>query len=257
VGEGESVMSVLEVDNLSQSYGGLKVLQNVSFSLEAGERVGLIGPNGAGKTTLLNVLCGLVPLADGRIYIDGHEVTRASPDKRVSLGLGRSFQINTLFTNLSLLDNSLLAVQGTKSVHFHMLRPVTAYNDSYAAARQLLEPVGLWEKRNDIISALSHGEQRQVEILLALASKPKLLLLDEPSAGLTSGETAQLVEVMHKLLGDVTLFFAAHDMDLVFALASRVVVLYYGQIIAQGTPEEIQTNPKVREIYLGTGGRNA
>jgi len=250
-------MSVLKVENLSQSFGGLKVLQGVSFSLEAGEKVGLIGPNGAGKTTLLNVLCGLTPPIAGQIYLDGHEVTHLSPDRRVALGLGRSFQINTLFLNISLLDNVLLAVHGTKGTRFQMLRSIAAYRDIHAEAQELLEKVGLWEKRGFRITDLAYGQQRQVEILLALASKPKLLLLDEPSSGLSSGETAQLIDIIRNLPKEVTLFFAAHDMDLVFALADRVVVLYYGQIIAQGTPEEIRTNPKVREIYLGTGGRNA
>lgn len=247
-------MNVLKVDNLSHSFGGLRVLEDISFSVEAGERLGLIGPNGAGKTTLFNVLTGLLPTMAGRIYILGQEVTNMPSHRRVSLGLARSFQINTLFLNLSLLSNVLLAIQGIRTSRFQMIRPLTAYKDMLAKAQELLELMGLWEKRDALISTLSYGEQRLAEILLALASKPKLLLLDEPSSGLTSGETTNLIDTIRNLVGDTTVFFCAHDLDLVFALAERVMVLYYGQIIAQGTPEEIQADPKVREIYLGVEG---
>jgi len=247
-------MNVLKVEDLSHSFGGLRVLEDISFSVETGERVGLIGPNGAGKTTLLNVLTGLLPSMAGRIYILGREVTKMPSHRRVSLGLARSFQINTLFLNLSLLSNVLLAIQGVKFSRFQMIRPLTTYKDILANAQGLLELMGLWEKRDALISTLSYGEQRLAEILLALASKPKLLLLDEPSSGLTSGETTNLIDTIRNLVGDTTVLFCAHDLDLVFALAERVMVLYYGHIIAQGTPEEIQTDPKVREIYLGAEG---
>jgi branched-chain amino acid transport system ATP-binding protein len=245
-------MSVLKVENLSQSYGGLRVLEDISFSIEPGERLGLIGPNGAGKTTLLNVLIGLLPSTAGRIYILDQEVTRMPSHRRVSLGIARSFQINTLFPNLSLLNNVLLAIQGIKSSRFQMVRPLTTYKDMLVKAQELLELMDLWEKRDEPVGTLSHGEQRLVEILLAFASKPKLLLLDEPSSGLTGGETADLIDMLRNLMGRTTVFFSAHDLDLLFSLADRVLVLYYGKIIAQGTPEEIQSNPKVREIYLGT-----
>lgn len=244
-------MSVLKVENLLQSFGGVEVLRNVSFSLEAGERVALIGPNGAGKTTLLNVLSGLLPSRAGRVYLLGHEITNMPAHKRVSLGIARSFQINTLFPGLTLVTNVLLALQGKKSVRFSMLRPISAYTDTFAEAQALLETMGLWEKRDTRVSVFSHGEQRRLEVLLALASKPKLLLMDEPTAGLTSGEAAELVNIIRSLVGDTTTLFCSHDMELVFALGDRVIVLYYGGIIAQGTPREIQTDPKVREIYLG------
>jgi len=245
-------MDALKVEHLSQSYGGLRILEDISFSIKPGERVGLIGPNGAGKTTLINVLTGLLSSMAGRIYIQDHDVTHMPPHRRVSCGLARSFQINTLFTNLSLLDNILLAIQGVKPSRFQMFRPLTTYKDILAKAQELLHSMGLWEKKDDLISSLSHGEQRLVEILLAIASRPKLILLDEPSCGLTRGETTHLSYMLRSVMEDTTVFFCAHDLDLVFSLAERVVVLYYGQIIAQGTPEEIQAHPKVREIYLGT-----
>jgi len=246
-------MPVLRVKDLSQSYGGLQVLNNLSFSLGGGEKVALIGPNGAGKTTLLNVLSGFIRPMTGRIYLLNRDVTDMSSHRRVSLGLARSFQINTLFPRLTLLTNVLLAIQGIHSSRYRMIRPITAYRDNLSKARQLLELVGLWEERESPITALGHGQQRQVEIILAMASQPRLLLLDEPSAGLTSGETGGLMNMIRSLMGDTTVFFCAHDLDLVFSLADRVIVLYYGQTIVQGTPKEVQNDPRVREIYLGMG----
>ena len=245
-------MEVLKVEKLMQSYGGLQVLHDVSFSLGAGERVALIGPNGAGKTTLLNVLTGFVPPAAGRITLLNQNVTNMPSNRRVSLGLARSFQINTLFPRLSLLINVLLAIQGVQSTRFRWFRPIRTYAANLTVARELLELVNLWDERDSPVDVLSHGQQRQVEIVLALASKPKLLLLDEPSAGLASGESNNLIDMIRNLTKDTTVFFCAHDLDLVFTLADRVMVLFYGKIIAQGTPEEIQDDSKVQEIYLGT-----
>jgi branched-chain amino acid transport system ATP-binding protein len=192
----------------------------------------------------------LHPLS-GRIHLLGTDVTKMPSYRRTSLGLARSFQINSLFPKLSLLNNILLAIQGVQTTRYRMIRPITAYKDNLARARELLELVGLWEERESPVTALSHGQQRQVEIILALASKPKLLLLDEPSAGLTAAESVKLGHIIRDLMGDTTVFFCAHDLDLVFSLAEQVLVLYYGRIEARGTPEEIQCNPKVREIYLG------
>jgi len=245
-------MVILEAHRLAQSYGGLQVLTEISFRLMTGEKVALIGPNGAGKTTLFNVLSGFVPLNGGKIHFLGQEITHLQPEARTALGLARSFQISTLFPSLNVLTNVLLAIQGIQTTRYQMFRPITAYRDNLAKARELLELVGLWEKRNSLISNLGHGEQRQMEIILSLASKPKLLLLDEPSAGLTAGESDKLIDMIHGLVADTTVLLTAHDMDLVFELAERVMVLYYGKIIAQGTPEEIQNNPEVREIYLGS-----
>ena len=245
-------MDVLKVENLGQHYGGLQVLFDLSFSLESGERVALIGPNGAGKTTLLNVLTGFVPPAKGRISFLDRDVTAMPSHRRVFLGLARSFQLNTLFPHLSLLINVLLAIQGVQTTRYRWFRPITAYKDNLKKVQELLELVGLWDVRDSPVAALGYGQQRLVEIILALASKPKLLFLDEPSAGLSSGESSHVIDMIQSLTENTTVFFSAHDLDLVFTLADRVMVLYYGKIIAQGTPEEIQNDPKVREIYLGS-----
>jgi len=245
-------VDVLKVEHLFQSYGGLSVLADVSFSLKAGERLAIIGPNGAGKTTLFNVLSGFISPVSGRIHLLGTDVTTMSSHKRAALGLARSFQINSLFSQLPLLHNVLLAIQGVQTSRYHMIRPITAYKNNLVKAQELLELVGLWDERKSPVAMLGHGQQRQVEIILALASKPRLLLLDEPSAGLTAAESVNLGRIIQNLTADTTVFFCAHDLDLVFSLAERVVVLYYGQLVAQGTPEQIQVDPKVREIYLGT-----
>jgi len=247
---------MLRVENLLQNYGGLTVLRDVSFNIEAGERVGLIGPNGAGKTTLFNILSGLLRHVSGRIYFLDQEVTRLPAHKRAFLGMARSFQISALFPSLSLLDNVRLAIQGNRASRFQMFRTINSYKSILEQAETLLGSVHLWERRHDPIQTLPHGKQRQLEILLALASKPKLLLMDEPNAGLTRGETMDLSNAIRSLVGDTTVFFCAHDMNLVFSLAHRVIVLHIGQIIAQGTPLEIRANPKVEEIYLGTGNED-
>jgi len=245
-------MEVLKVEGLSKNFGGLQALQGLSFAVEAGDKVAIIGPNGAGKTTLFNVLGGQLTATAGRVFLLGQEITHLPPQRRLHLGLSRSFQLNNLFFNLTLIDNMLLALQGAQYPHFQMFRAMNARTDLLATAQNLLESMDLWEKRFTPVAALSYGEQRRVEIAFALASKSKLLLLDEPSAGLATAEATAFADTIRNLLGDTALIFCAHDMDLVFNLADRIMVLYFGQIIAQGLPQEIQADPRVKEIYLGS-----
>lgn len=244
-------MEALRVEGLSKNFGGLQVLKDLSFSIEAGKRVAIIGPNGAGKTTLLKLLTGELSATAGQIYMFGQQITTMPTHQCVQCGLACSYQITSLFSTLTVLDNILLACNGTKPSRFQMFRPFTAYGNLLTRAKELLESIGLWEKRDDLVQNISHGEQRQMELILCLASEPKLLLLDEPSAGLTSAEATSLIDIISNLPREITVLFVAHDMDVVFSLADEIMVLYYGQIIARGTPQEIQADPKVKEIYLG------
>ena len=250
-------MEVLNVKNLAKSYGGLEVLQDVSFTLYSGERVALIGPNGAGKTTLINLLDGLLYPSAGNIYFLGNNVTSLPAYDRVDIGLARSFQVSSIFPNLTIFSNVLLALHGTKKSRFSMFRTFHGYNEENRRAMELLKSVDLWDKKDILASSLSHGEKRRLEIILSISSQPKLLLLDEPSAGLSKEETVDLTKMIVDLASDTTTLVVAHDLDFIYQLCDRVLVLYYGKIIADGPCEEIQINPKVREIYLGSEVDNA
>jgi branched-chain amino acid transport system ATP-binding protein len=248
-------MEILKVEKIVFGYGGLQVLQNISFSVQKGEKVALIGPNGAGKTTVLNVLTGLLAPQSGKISLLGQDITHRPTHTRASLGLARSFQVSSLFPELSVLSNVLLALHGIQKTSRQMIRSMTAYKAYVERADELLESVDLLSKREVVSRFLSHGEQRRLELILSLASSPKVLLLDEPTAGLTTEESSVLAQMLlnpaHENGGDLAVLFVAHDLDLVFTVAERILVLYYGIIIAEGTAEEIQENQSVREIYLG------
>lgn len=244
-------MEALRIEGLSKNFGGVWALKDVSFTVQAKERLVLIGPNGAGKTTLFNLLNGQESATTGRIYLFGQDITYIPTYSRAQLGQGRSFQLTSLFSKLTVLDNALLAVQGTKPSRFQLFRPITVYKHLFTKAQELLEAMALWERRDDMVQTLGYGEQRRLEIALSLASEPKLLLLDEPSSGLTAAESTDIIAMIHNLGPDVTVVVVTHDMDLVFGLADRIMVLHYGQVIADGTPEEIQANSRVKEIYMG------
>lgn len=244
-------MEMMSVEAVSKNFGGLQVLEEVSFDIHPGEKIAIIGPNGAGKTTLFNVIGGQLPVTGGSILFMNSDITRLSPERRLHLGLSRSFQINSLFTELTLIDNILLALHGATHPHFRFFRAMKSRTNLFKRAEELLKSIGLWEMKDSPVSSLSYGDQRLLEVAFGLASEPKLLILDEPTAGLSTAEAADFEDTIRKLLGDATLFFCAHDMDLVFNLADRILVLYYGKLIAEGTPEEIKSNPKVKEIYLG------
>ena len=245
-------MTVLKVENLSKSFGGLRVLSDVSFAVEPGEKLALIGPNGAGKTTLINVIGGQLSASSGNVFIGDRAVTHLASNKRLHLGLGRSFQVNNLFFELSVLENVLLALYGTEKTHLHMLGRLEKRPGIMSEAERLLNLVGLWDQCLKPLHVLSYGDQRLVELLCAFTSKPKVVLLDEPSAGLPTAEAFAFADIIRKLCGGTTLLFCAHDMDLVFNLADRIMVLFFGEIIAQGLPQEISANPRVQEIYLGS-----
>jgi len=244
-------MEALRIDRLSKNFGGLRVLSDLSLNVEAGEYVAIIGPNGAGKTTLLNVITGELPATSGWLHLFGKDITAMPAHQRVQAGLGRSFQITRLFYDLTVIDNISLALQAISPSRYQIFRQAESYSEIFAEAEELLKTIDLWDKRNELAAGISYGEQRKMETILALASKPKLLLMDEPTTGLAPDEIDDFIKMLKALAAGTTLVFAAHDMDVVFDLAHRVIVLYFGQIIAEGTPEQIQGNPKVKEIYLG------
>lgn len=244
-------MESLRLDRLSKSFGGLDVLRGVSLTVQAKEFVAVIGPNGAGKTTLLNVITGALPINSGAISLFGKDVTSVPTHRRVRAGLGRSFQITRLFYDNTVMDNILLALRASHPSRYQMYRKAASYHKLVEKAERLLKTIDLWHKRNELAASISYGEQRKLEITLALAQKPKVLLMDEPTVGLASSEIDNFIDTIKALAEETTVIFSAHDMNVVFSLAHRVIVLYFGQIIAEGSPKQIQHNEKVREIYLG------
>ena len=244
-------MSLLQVENLTKSFGGLKVLTGVTFDVKEGEKLALIGPNGAGKSTLINAIGGQGPATTGKVIFDGHDITYASPNKRLHKGMARSFQGNNLFWKMSILDNVLLALHGAEKNHFQMFRMLEKRKPFLERAEELLSAVDLWDKRHQVPTLLSYGDQRLLEMMLAFTSDPKMVLLDEPSAGLPTVEAGRFAEKLRKISENTTLLFCAHDLELVFTLADRIMVLYFGSILKIGTPDEIKDDPQVREIYLG------
>jgi branched-chain amino acid transport system ATP-binding protein len=244
-------MEALRVEELSKNFGGVEALKDVTFSAEAGERLAIIGPNGAGKTTLLNVLNGQHSADSGHIYFMGEDVTRLPVYRRAHLGMARAFQSSTLFPSMSVLNNLLLATHGMRPSRRHMFRSFRTYTEYDSAAERHLKDVNLWEKKANMVSDLSHGEQKRLELAMSLALEPKLLLLDEPSAGLTAGESSDVAAILRKLGPTITILIVAHDMDLVFGIADHILVLHYGEVLCRGTPEDVQCNVKVREIYMG------
>jgi len=244
-------MKAIEVKNLFKSFGGVRAVENVSLSVEIGEKHAIIGPNGAGKTTFLNLIGGLYSADRGEIHVLGQNVTNLTVYDRIKHGVARTFQLTSVFLDLTILDNVLLSVQAIKPYRFGMLRPQKMYKDLLGRAHWFLSHWDMWEKRNTILRELSYGEQRKVELMMGLASDPKILLLDEPTSGLTMEESADFAELITAAGRDITLLIVEHDMDIVFKVATRITVLHHGTILAEGAPLEIAENARVREVYLG------
>ena len=241
----------LELRGVSRAFGGLRAVDAVELTVQPGERRALIGPNGAGKTTLFNLISGALALTSGVIRLFGRDVTRAPSHRRAALGLSRTFQVTTLFPELSVLENCLLAVQALTPAKFAMLRPVSTFAALHERARATLEMVGLGAAAGARARNLSHGEQRQLEIALALAGRPRLLLLDEPTAGLSPAESRLMAELLKRLDPAITVLMIEHDMDIALEVSQQVTVLHYGRVIADGARDDVKANPQVREIYLG------
>lgn len=247
-------MSFLELRSVSKHFGGLAVLPGITLSVKPGERHAVIGPNGAGKTTLFNLITGELMPDSGQIYFRHKEITRLPNHARARMRMARTFQRNRLFPGLSVFQNVRLALLVPCGIHSRLFTPVERFEAVSDRASRVLETVGLRERANSPVASLSYGEQRQLEIALALAADPEVLLLDEPAAGMSPAETAQVLNVIMQIPRTVTLLLIEHDLDFVFQVADRITVMHYGQLIASGTPDEIRASDKVRETYLGQEG---
>jgi len=242
---------MLEIDALVKSFGALRATDGVSLKVEEGETHAIIGPNGAGKTTLIGQLAGMLNPDSGSIRFAGEDITRLSAPRRARKGLARSFQITSVYRDFTALQNVALAVQAHSGHSFRFWRPAHQDPQLLDPARRVLEEVGLERKVHVLAANLSHGEQRQLEVVMALATKPRLLLLDEPMAGMGTEESQRMVAFLSTLKRKQTMVLVEHDMDAVFRLADRISVLVYGRVIATDTPERIKQNEEVRRAYLG------
>ena len=243
--------AALQTEKLCKTFGALTVAQNVDFRLEAGARHALIGPNGAGKTTFVNMLTGALAPSSGRILLGGEDVTRVPQEKRVKRGLGRTFQITTLFRRLPVLDNVALAVAEREGIARHMWKAAGRHSAIKDEAMALLATLGLADDASTPAQDLPYGKQRLIEIAIALGLKPKVLLLDEPAAGVPSTESERILQVLDRLPSEIAILIIEHDMDLVFRFAKRSTVLVQGEVLVEGPPNEIARDRRVHQVYLG------
>ena len=248
---GAASAPVLRTDTLTVRFGGLAALSQVNFEVQRGEIRAIIGPNGAGKSTFFNCLTGVLRPTAGKIYFGGEDITGLSSDRISQKGIARSYQITNIMPNATALENVRVAAQSRRH-SWNMVRHCMSFHDLVEKAEQALDKVGLLAKANELASNLSHGEQRNLEIGIALATEPTLLCLDEPTAGMSAAETHETMALVRRIAKDFTILFVEHDMPLVMELASRITVLNYGAVLAEGPPAEIQKNPRVQEAYLKT-----
>ncbi len=242
---------ILNVEKLKKSFDGFVAVNGVSFSVKKGEICSIIGPNGAGKTTLFNLITGHLPVDEGRLVFKGMDITRTPPHKICRLGMGRSFQRTNIFPRLTVFENIQAALVADRGKSLNFFKPVDSFFREETQA--LLERVGLKDFAETVGGSLSYGFQKQLELGIALASDPELLLLDEPTAGMSAKETHQTIQLVGRITREkgLTLLFTEHDMEVVFSISERILVLYQGRLIAEGTPEEVRRNPDVQKVYLG------
>jgi branched-chain amino acid transport system ATP-binding protein len=243
--------SAIEIDRLSKVFGGLRAVSDASLAVASGERRVLIGPNGAGKTTLFNCIAGTLQPTSGRVLLFGDDISGLPENKRTARGIGRTFQISNVFTDLTVLENLMLSILGTGGQKWIMHRPLSSFAVERSRALAGLARVGLGGRADETVKFLSYGERRQLELALALNVDPKVLLLDEPCAGLSPSERQRFSQLIAALPRAITLIMIEHDIDIALALADRVTVLHHGKIILDGTPAEVKTNALVREVYFG------
>jgi len=243
--------AALETKGLAKNFGALTVARDIDFRLDAGARHALIGPNGAGKTTFINLITGRLAPTAGRVFLAGADVTDLGQAARVKRGLARTFQITTLFKGLSALENVTLAIRERDGIAARLFRPAGAWREAAEEAFRLLADLGLTDEVEKPIKELAYGRQRLVEIALALALKPKVLLLDEPAAGVPADESALIFRAIEALPADIAVLIIEHDMEIVFRFAKRITVLVQGQVLREGAPADIAADPEVRAVYLG------
>jgi branched-chain amino acid transport system ATP-binding protein len=249
--QADSAEPVLRLRGIGRRFGGVRACDDVDLDVFPGERRAILGPNGAGKTTLFNLVSGEFPPTSGTIELFGRDVTRTPTRKRARLGLTRTFQTSRLFLGLTVEDNLYLAVLGVRDGHLRPVRRAAKDGPMRERARELAGRVGLQDRLGTIVSSLSHGEQRQLEVGMARAGDPKLMMLDEPAAGLSRGERALLTELLLSLDREITLILIEHDMDVALTVAERVTMMHDGRVIVEGTPAEIRSNELVHDLYLG------
>jgi len=242
----------LVLENVSRHFGGLKAVDGVSLTIPPGARHALIGPNGAGTTTLFNVISGELAPSAGAIALDGRDVSRLKPHQRAGLGIARTFQITKLFPNLTVIENVLLACEALDRRKLAMHRDVSSYPDLTQRAADLLDQFGLSGRMHELARNLAYGDQRKLEVALSMAGRPRLLLLDEPMAGLSAGESRSMQSILETLDPAIAVLLIEHDMDIAFAFAERVTVLHQGRVLTEGHKDQVSVNRGVQEIYLGT-----
>jgi branched-chain amino acid transport system ATP-binding protein len=243
--------AILQARGLSRHFGGLMALEDVSLDCEMGRVHAVIGPNGAGKSTLINLLSGDLPASAGQVWFKGHEVTGSRAERISHLGIARTYQSTNLFLPFSAFENCRLAAQSRLPGSMHFVRPARAREDLNAEARRALAAVGLADRADIVVAALSHGEQRQVEVAMALATRPRVLLLDEPLAGMGLEESARIVTLLRELAREHAILLVEHDMDAVFAIADILTVMVNGRVLESGTPQQIRSSSVVQQAYLG------
>jgi branched-chain amino acid transport system ATP-binding protein len=248
---GGEAVPVLRTEGLTIRFGGLTALNNVNVNIRRGEIRAIIGPNGAGKSTFFNCVTGVLRPTSGRILLNGNDITGQPPNMISRAGVARSYQITNILPNATTLENVRIAAQSRRH-GWNMFRHYTEFRDIIDKAQAVLASVGLASKADELASNLSHGEQRNLEIGIALATEPQLLCLDEPTAGMSAAETHGIMQLVRKIAKDLTILIVEHDMPLVMELADRITVFHYGEVLADGPPAEIQSNPRVQEVYLKT-----
>jgi branched-chain amino acid transport system ATP-binding protein len=248
---GGGFMSILETNGIYHDFSGLEVLFDINLQVEQGERHAIIGPNGAGKTTLFNIITGTYVPSSGHVFFKGEEITKDRPHEVLRRGMGRSFQITSTFDRLTTFQNIRMAVLSRRGIRFNIFRRVDRMQEITDETNEILRRINLIEERDIPAGVLSYGKHRSLEISMALATDPELVMLDEPTAGMSRDETHDAVELIRKLTEDKTTVIIEHDMDVVFSLADRITVLHHGEILAVGPPEEIRDNQEVKDAYLG------